>query len=319
MKRMFIVLGALGVAASSAMAGFTLTGQSGNSAGAVGNAGNTILQYTHGGPEFIVGNIIVEGDLTDGGLAGNWANDARLQFRNPAGQAANTPGLTSVQGYTGTIHVGPVTLTGANAILTGTTIGLWRIEMFEAFDEGAGADNIWSNLSIQVQDGTPPPPPAPAFSGNFLSTPNTLPYNTVRNGTTIWDPNNPQPGITDGAGEGAQLYASATFSNVGNEVGYRINHPGGDLIVDLYGIATDLDLHLLTAGGTPADAIATSDAGGTTAENVTILGAAAGVYYAVVDTYGSTNSGSAYSIVYTPEPASLVLLALGGLFVARRR
>lgn len=311
---------ALGVAANTAMAGFTLTGLSGNSGGAVGSVDNTILTHNHAGAEFIPGDITISGDLTVG-IAGTYASEARIQFRNPGGQAGNTPALTTQSSYTGTITIAPFTVTGASAIFTGTSVGNWEFELYESYDDGAGADSIWSNLSIDIQDGSPPPPPAPPFGGDFLSTPNTLAYNVEQAATTVWDDMNPQPGLTDGAGEdgAGTLYASATFDNLGNEVGFKINHPGGDLIVDLFNLTTDLDLHLLTAGGTPADAIGTSDNGGTTAENVTVLDAPAGMYFAVVDTYGSTNAGSTFSILYTPEPASLAFLALGGLALLRRR
>ncbi|MBK8268251.1 MAG: PPC domain-containing protein [Planctomycetes bacterium] len=312
------------ISASGAMAGFTAGPYSGDSAvglvaGAAGvGAGNGSAVYNHAGPDFIVGDIVVEGDLTSTGI-GSWQSEARIEICNPAA-CVSTPALSSVQTWSGTAHIGPITLTGANAFLTGTSIGNWTFEFFESYnDGGAAVDATWSNLTIQVQDGVPPPPPPPAFSGSFVGTPNTLTLGNKAIGTTIWDDQNPQPGLTDGAGELAlgTRVSTATFDNVGNEVAYVINHAGGDLFVDLTGLSTDLDLHLIDATGLPSGGIDSSE--GVSDEHVELLGAAAGTYYVVVDTFGAANAGSTFSLTYTPEPATLALLSLGALGLIRRR
>ncbi len=145
----------------------------------------------------------------------------------------------------------------------------------------------------------------PTFTGNFLSTPNLLYSDVAAVGTTFFNAGSPQPGISDGSGEGAFIYAGSIFTQVGNEVGYKILHAGGNLRVTLSGLATDCDLLLLGAAGTPASTLQRSETGGVANETVFISNAAAGTYYAVVDTFGSANTGSAYSIKYEAPPVGL--------------
>lgn len=145
----------------------------------------------------------------------------------------------------------------------------------------------------------------PTFTGNFTATPNLLYSDVAVAGTSIYNVGSPQPGISDGAGEGAFVYAGSSFTQVGNEVGYKILHAGGDLRVTLSGLSTDLDLLLLGAAGTPASTLQRSETGGVVNETVFIAGAAAGTYYAVVDTFGAANTGSAFSVKYEAPPVGL--------------
>ncbi len=186
---------------------------------------------------------------------------------------------------------------------------------------GTGDLIDWDNITVTLIAGNIPTPP-PAFSGDFTGTPNTLAMGVPTTGTTIWDEDNPQPGLTDGAGEsanGTEYVVPAgyfSYTEVGNEVGYRIEHAGGPFTLDLTGLATDLDLYLLDSTGLPANGLASSTS--TSDEQIDLADLAAGTYYAAVDGYGSNNPGSDFTILYTPEPASLLLLVLGGLAIRRR-
>ena len=322
-KGMTMAAALIAISASSAMAGFSVF-QAGpiNSATprviGPGGAGvnNSTFTHNYAGPEFTPGSVRVTGELTDAGV-GTWASEARFEVCNPS-VCITTNAATATQAFAGTINIGPtVVYTGAG--LTGTSIGVWTFEAFESFNDGGNAiDSFWTNLTIEILDATPPPP---AFSGNFTGTPNALTPNNKVLGTTIWDHQNPQPGLTDGAGELAlgTRYFGSSFDQLGNEVGYLTNHAGGDLSLSLTGLTTDLDLILLDASGTPAGALARSENGGTTSENILLPGAAPGVYYAVVDTFGAANIGSSYSLTYVPEPGTICLLALGVVGLIRRR
>lgn len=178
---------------------------------------------------------------------------------------------------------------------------------------GGGTTGSWTNITVTLGAAIPP---VPAFSGNFIGTPNTIALGQTIAGSTIWT--GAEAGLTDGSGQQAQgtRYLGSTFDHVGNEVGYRLEHLGGPLQLDLTGLTTDLDLILLDATGTPAGALARSE--GTGSEQI-VGDFAAGTYYAVVDTFGSTNAGSNYSLTYIPTPGAASLLAMGGLIAGRRR
>lgn len=147
----------------------------------------------------------------------------------------------------------------------------------------------------------------PIFTGNFLSTPNTLnPGPAGANGTTVCDldgmqadvPGSGQPGVSDGAGDAAAAYTGSPYIYAGDEVGYKIIHPGGFCKLTLTGLTSDLDLLLLGAAGTPASTISVSTNAGTSNERIALASLAAGTYYAVVETF-SVSSHSVYGSPYT--------------------
>lgn len=322
LKSATLAVALVAISAGSAMAGFTTAvqnnvlsnGPRGVGAGVIGT-GNGSFVHNHAGPNFTPGSITVVGSLTEVDV-GTWGSEARFEVCNPT-TCVVTAAHIATGNFTGTLAINNTQTLPAG--LTGSSVGNWTFEAFESYNDPGNPDARWDNLTITIGDATPPPP---AFSGNFTGTPNSLTNNNKALGTTIWDFNNPQPGLTDGAGELAlgTRYTGSTFDQVGNEVGYKVIHPGGNLIGDLTGLTTDIDLLLLDASGVPTTGtLARSENGGTTAEHVEILGAAAGTYYLVVDTFGTGNNGSPFSITYTPEPATLTLLAFGAIGLIRRR
>jgi len=122
------------------------------------------------------------------------------------------------------------------------------------------------------------------FPGNFTGTPNNLAVATNVNGTTICD-NETQTGRTDGAAETTAAYAGNPWVQAGDEVAYRIVHPGGPMKIKLFNLTSDLDLNLMPAAGTPASNIASSTNVSNNRERIIVPAAAAGTYYAVADTF----------------------------------
>jgi hypothetical protein len=319
MKKL-LVLGLMLMLTSPAMAGWVVTNTGPvNSMNVKGSAENIVFtaSYTQilpGGDT--IGTLDFVGDLTKV-LSGTYASEARFNIKNMRTTQFYDAQPTTITSFTGTIHIVKqftgLATTFTMPWLTGDTI---RFEAFEYYNDGAGADSYWTNLSFDFQQPTPPPP---VFSGNFLSTPNTLVHSVPQNGTTIWNHLAPQPGLTDGAGEAPHAYVVPpgyfSYTEVGNEVGYRVDHAGGDFIIDMVA-STDLDVYVMNSTGLPANCVASSTGGST--EHL-VFSAPAGTYYVAVDTYGSTNSGSAYEILYTPEPGTLALFGLGLLGLIRRR
>ncbi len=325
MKKVLALM-AVGALASTALAGFTLTGLSGNSAGPPGSPLNTVITYVYSGPEFDIGNLVFEGDLTKVHPA-TYASEARFKITNPAGQVGFVPALTNVASYTGTIHIGPTTITGAGAVFTGTTIGTWTFEMFESYDDGgpSAIDQTWSNLTIQVQDYVPVPPPSGVIDLGTLTGPLTVTAQLAAR-QIIW----------------------FKFT-----IGLDAANPGTFLDIDTEGStlapSNDTELGLFKATG---QFRATDDDDGSNLLSQLTFGdvgprppvgngqpyngrdgrLSAGTYYLAVGGYNSTfsdgftatststNTGTVVVNFNTniPEPATLVLLALGALLRRRR-
>ncbi len=98
---------------------------------------------------------------------------------------------------------------------------------------------------------------------------------------------------------------------------YALNWAGGDMTVTLTydNIFADPDLFLYTPGN--LDESTLDSIANTGVDAVTMLGAAPGTYYILVDT--TAGSEGLYNVSVTPEPGTVMLLGLGGLMVARRR
>ena len=98
---------------------------------------------------------------------------------------------------------------------------------------------------------------------------------------------------------------------------YALNWAGGDMTVTLTydNIFADPDLFLYTPDN--LDESTLDSIANTGVDAVTMLGAAPGTYYVLVDT--TAGMEGEYHVSVTPEPGTLALLGLGGLIAARRR
>lgn len=322
MKKRSLVLaaGALLGLSSAAMAQFTaLNAGPLDSNGPAGDALNGMFTFNYAGPAFSPLSIDFSGDLTEVNTA-TWASEARWRITNPAGAFADFQ-VSLTNGYTGTLNIATQLLPIAPFNNAADSVGMWTFQAFESFDDASDLlpDSSWSNISFAFN--ATGPMPVPTFNNDFTTTPNVLTNGVTVAGTTIWDDQNPQPGLTDGGGEFANFGRYGTFGwdLVGNEVAYRIDHGGGDLQLDLTDLTADLDMVLVDASGTTAGVIAESQGfAGTSAESILLAGAAPGTYYAVVDTFGS-GAGGDYNLTYIPAPGAIALMGLGGLVATRRR
>lgn len=135
-----------------------------DSGGAIGSADNDTYTYAYGGPSFAAGSITIAGDLTSV-LSATFASEARIQLQAPDGTVRTTGQLTSTGTFTSTainttVNFGPFTGTSGN----------WAFQFFESFNDGAGADARWSNVTISVNDFVPPPTPTCTSLGNIGDT-----------------------------------------------------------------------------------------------------------------------------------------------------
>jgi hypothetical protein len=327
-----LAFGLVALMATVAQADFTLTGLSGDSVGVAGDALNTTIPYNFAGPDFTPGDFHFVGNLTDGGAASfNYASDARFKITNPASEIGYTPALTTVTTYTGTIPI-DFTVTGAQAIFTGTSVGGWTFEMYEAYDDGVGVDNIWSDLTIQVMDYEPPFCVwAEDFEAGIPADWTTI--DNLGNGGWLTNADYARANETGGAGLAAAVDSDAIGSlNVDAELWtpeftvpaaaeltfqerWRPYTGGLDELGDV-DISTD-------GGANWANLLQRTELDNLTAVLTTIdLSSYAGQDVNVRWHYYNANYEYYWQIddvCLTPEPASLALLLLGGLALLRRR
>jgi hypothetical protein len=138
--------------AASAHADFIITPPMMRSVGALGNAGNSVATYTYAGPD----TIVVGGEFTgaiSAVIRGTLMGEARWSFRNTRfGTAAQVSFQPAPFGY----FEGSVLIAanpgGGMILRDGDAL---RLETFESFDDGAGEDAIWSDVSWTFVTATP--------------------------------------------------------------------------------------------------------------------------------------------------------------------
>lgn len=280
------------------------------SAGAIGDAGNGSFSFNYAGAAFTVGDIVFEGDLTNVNPA-TWGSEAAVAVTNPGG-VVGTVALGSGTTWAGTVHVGPNAISGGGVLWGNDVVGNWNFEFFETFDDGAGADASWSNVSFGFYDFAAPPPPTNTYVGV-----------------------NPNTSVMDDIGPAEVLWYSFDLVGGAGALPWSIDTLGSTNTGGSFG-DDDTEIGLYDAGG---NLIASNDdadfgAGVLTSllDSNSVGSLADGTYYVAVGnfntTYGagfaatSTSTASGTSVLnlnFVPAPSSVALLGLGGLAAIRRR
>ncbi len=133
-----------GLVASPATGQFTVN-EAGpvDSVAGVGNPGNGMFTGTYTGAPTIFGNLSFSGDLTKVIAANTFASEARYSITNGLG-ATVTFRPSSTNAFAGTINVAR-SQNGLFWMNNGDTL---NFEAFEGFDDGAGADSRWTDVSF---------------------------------------------------------------------------------------------------------------------------------------------------------------------------
>ena len=146
LARTLSTLSALSVLAGTVGADFTMLPPLMHSAGARGNAGNSVYMYTYSGPDAVVTGGVFTGSISSI-IRGTTIGEAQWNIRNTR---FGTTGSVSFQpvnmGYfENTILV--VGYPGGGMILrTGDVLRIETHESSSAADDGAGSDAIWNDV-----------------------------------------------------------------------------------------------------------------------------------------------------------------------------
>lgn len=114
------------------------------SAGSLGSAGNSVVLYTYTGPDTIIGSSTFGAGFSEL-LSATTPGSACWNIRNTRFSVTSGADfqITRTSGGSGTVLI--TSTPGAGMILrTGDVL---RFEAFESFDNGAGADAAWSDVS----------------------------------------------------------------------------------------------------------------------------------------------------------------------------
>lgn len=112
---------------------------------ALGDASNITMTSTLVGG-FLANNVRVTGNLTSV-ISGTYASEADVRVTAPNGAVTLNP--SSTNSYSGTIPVGPTNISIGTPF---DPAGLVSFEFYESYNDGAGPDSTWNDITIEFQN-----------------------------------------------------------------------------------------------------------------------------------------------------------------------
>jgi len=274
-----ILVSAAVVAGASAQ--FVVNIPTSDSSGPVGDAGNGVTNAVYGGADTIFGRLTFSGDLTEVNTA-TFASEADWNILNSTHGTALNFGPSAVTGFTGTIHVDAQ----ASVLVWANTGDNFRLESFESFDDGAGVDATWTDVTFTLD--------SDVTCTNLGSYASGTDFTIDTEGSTFDT-------------ELALYTASGTLIAADDDGGT------GLLSLIAAGVLADGD-YIILAGGFNSQFVSGFALAGTSAGdlNLNINGSSVAT--------GTIAAGQLAAYCFNvPEPSALALLALGAIAAIRRR
>jgi MYXO-CTERM domain-containing protein len=339
-KMMTAAVLAAAALAGVANAGFTITAagpiasNGSTPVNATTGAGNGVVTFNYAGPAFRAGNIVFNGLATKVN-SGTFGSELRLRIYNPIGQfldygAFGSPGNST---WT-TFNAVNITRAAASPFSNAAnSIGTWTARFYESFDDGgtASVDANWTNISLDIQDFTPPPPPGfiedlgdnSTFGGIVTRS------RALAAGQVDWFKFNVSSAQSFFDIWTGGIAANGT-SNLDTEI--AVYNSDGEVVATNDDISTSGPNAFLSRLGFGAGSqinVGGATLGATSPGTATATALGAGTYYLAIGGFntafnngfavtGGTAAGS-YNVNLIPSPSALAVLGLGGLVVGRRR
>jgi len=329
--RKTIAIASIILLAGTAFAGFTATNPGPiNSSAALGSAENGGFTYNFAGPDFTPGTLTFAGTLNKV-ISGTYASEARWRITNPAGQAVTFQPTTTTT-YTGPLAIGPVTKPALQFDFTGTSVGNWAFDAYESYDDGAGPDSTWTNVSFQFDPYVPDTDEADFLAqvvpGYYLEDFNGYSYGSYVEPTLALGPVNGFSYVISAVGAGSNnLYSGdGNMSTDSAADALRIDFTGAPVTAiggfffagNINGdyIVNDVVITLSDGSTTTLSPYGADDFAYFLSPNNPILWMEINAPNGAAPAWPTMDHF--YVGEYIPEPASLILLALAGLALRRR-
>ncbi len=288
----YFSIAALMVVSSAAHAQYTASSAGPiNSAGTFGDSGNGGFSGTYTGPSTIFSSFSFAGDLTSQ-MAGTWESDSAWNVTMPNSGFGYSFTPSGNGTYAGTVNVAA----SFNGLFWLNNNDVTNFDAFQNFDNGAGTDAVWNNVSMSYSGSVSPYANLGTFNQGASFT-----FDTV--GST---------GISD--------TEIALFTSTGTLVGTNddIDAGANNFLSSLNSGVLANNKYILVVGGYDsffANGVAVPgvDASSFGAFNLNLNGSSVST--------GSIASGEfkVYNFEVVPEPGTMAAVGLGVAALLRRR